>query len=233
MAEQNTILIVDDEQQMRRLLSLHLQKAGYDTEEVASGERALEAVAKKTYRLILLDIMMPGMSGWEACRKIRQTSSVPIIMLTARDEVADKVQGLKLGADDYITKPFEKEELLARVRALLRRSELTYASSRASANSLLQHRGIKVDKKRREAFYQDAALVLTRREYDILYTLIKNPGHVFSRDDLLSLIWSDRNVDDYRTVDTHVKNLREKLRSAGAPAHDILKTVWGVGYKIQ
>ncbi|WCK52925.1 response regulator transcription factor [Aneurinibacillus sp. Ricciae_BoGa-3] len=232
MQQQTVILIVDDEQPMRQLLSVYLSQVGYRTEEAASGEEALTAIRKKRYQLILLDVMMKGMSGWDCCETIRQETTIPIIMLTAREATGDKVQGLRLGADDYITKPFDKEELLARVEAMLRRSQMHSQDASPSYN-MLRHDGITVDVDKREVFYNEQRLSLTRREYDILYMLMKNKGQIFTRDDLLALIWTDRSVEDYRTVDTHVKNLREKLRAAGAPAHDVIKTVWGVGYKFQ
>ncbi|AMA73398.1 MULTISPECIES: response regulator transcription factor [Aneurinibacillus] len=234
MKEEKVILIVDDEQPMRRLLSLYLRQSGYATHEVSSGEEALAAVRSNRYGLILLDIMMPGMSGWEVCESVREISNVPVIMLTARDETRDKVKGLGLGADDYITKPFEKEELLARVQALLRRSERYHPEDGNYRNkNLLIHGGITLDSEKREVWYNQQMLSLTRKEYELLYILMKHPGQVFSREHLLALIWTNQDVEDYRTVDTHVKNLREKLRAAGAPAHDIIKTVWGIGYKAQ
>jgi two-component system response regulator ResD len=232
LQEKTSILIVDDEKPMRQLLSLYLRQFGYTAEEAASGEEALNAVHRKAYQLILLDVMMPGMSGWDVCAAIRQETNVPIIMLTARDETRDKVKGLQLGADDYITKPFEKEELLARVQALLRRSKMQRAEE-TNDKYMLRHQGIEIDIEKYDVFYNGQRLSLTRKEYEILYILMKKPGHIFSRGDLLALIWADSSIEDYRTVDTHVKNLREKLRTAGAPAHDIIKTVWGVGYKIQ
>ncbi len=233
MEETGVILIVDDEKPMRHLLSLYLRHAGYTVEEAASGPEALAAVQDKTYTLILLDIMMPEMSGWEVCERVRKISDIPVIMLTARDEISDKVKGLNIGADDYITKPFEKEEMLARVRALLRRKEMYEGKAERKDKSMLTYKGIVIDSETYEAFYGQNVLSLTRKEYELLNVLLKHPGQVFSRDHLLALVWVNQNIEDYRTVDTHIKNLREKLRVAGAPAHEIIKTVWGVGYKIQ
>jgi two-component system response regulator ResD len=234
MKEKAIILIVDDEQPMRRLLSLYLRESGYITHEASSGEEAVTTIRKSQYGLVLLDVMMPGMTGWDVCTSIRKISTVPIIMLTARDETQDKVKGLRLGADDYITKPFEKEELLARVQALLRRSEMRHLERIDHQDkNLLIHRGIRLNSEKHEVFYNQQMLSLTRKEYELLYTLLKHPGQVFSRDHLLALLWKEQDIEDYRTVDTHVKNLREKLRAAGAPAHDIIKTVWGIGYKAQ
>lgn len=233
MEETGVILIVDDEKPMRHLLSLYLRHAGYTVEEAASGPEALAAVQDKTYTLILLDIMMPEMSGWEVCERVRKISDIPVIMLTARDEISDKVKGLNIGADDYITKPFEKEEMLARVRALLRRKGMYEGKAERKDKSMLTYKGIVIDSETYEAFYGQNVLSLTRKEYELLNVLLKHPGQVFSRDHLLALVWANQNIEDYRTVDTHIKNLREKLRVAGAPAHEIIKTVWGVGYKIQ
>ncbi|MCP1353998.1 response regulator transcription factor [Aneurinibacillus migulanus] len=233
MEETGVILIVDDEKPMRHLLSLYLRHAGYTVEEAASGPEALAAVQDKTYTLILLDIMMPEMSGWEVCERVRKISDIPVIMLTARDEISDKVKGLNIGADDYITKPFEKEEMLARVRALLRRKGMYEGKAERKDKSMLTYKGIVIDSETYEAFYGQNVLSLTRKEYELLNVLLKHPGQVFSRDHLLAFVWVNQNIEDYRTVDTHIKNLREKLRVAGAPAHEIIKTVWGVGYKIQ
>ncbi len=231
--EKGMILLVDDEQPMRNLLALYLRSAGYQTEEVSSGEEALAALRDKSYSLVLLDLMMPGISGFRVCEQMREFSTVPVIMLTARDEVSDKVKGLTIGADDYITKPFEKEELLARVGAILRREERLEKHTRNTGTHAIAYKEITLDSENYEAFYHGQALPLTRREYELLYILVKHPGQVFSRDHLLALVWTNQNIEDYRTVDTHIKNLREKLRVAGAPAHELIKTVWGVGYKIQ
>ncbi|TCS94825.1 response regulator transcription factor [Hazenella coriacea] len=227
------ILIVDDEEPMRRLLSYHLQQAGYETEEADSGKEAILKVSQHQYQCILLDIMMPVIDGWQTCYQIREISSVPVIMLTARDHLTDKVKGLQIGADDYITKPFNKEELLARVHAVLRRNQQVLTAHIESQTGVLSHRGIHLHPKQREVFFQEQLLMLTRTEYEMLHLFLKHPGRVFSREDLLALIWSDLEIEDFRTVDSHIKNLREKLRIAGALAHDIIKTIWGVGYKLQ
>nr|WP_027415112.1 response regulator transcription factor [Aneurinibacillus terranovensis] len=232
MEDKRMVLIVDDEKPMRQLLSICLRQAGYSADQVSSGEEAIAALQSKPYELILLDVMMPTLDGWETCEKIRQFSNVPIIMLTAREQTSDKVKGLALGADDYVTKPFDQEELLARVHAVLRRSESKNQET-MNPDHLLNHQGITVDSHRHEAFFENQLLILTPKEYGILHILMKSPGRVFSREDLLALIWEGQDIEDERTVDTHVKNLREKLRAKGAPAHDIIKTVWGVGYKLQ
>ena len=237
MSEEVCILIVDDEEPMRTLLSLHLKKKGYQTEEAASGLKAVAAVQERSYNLILLDVMMPGMSGWDVCAAIRRHSDVPIIMLTARDQTEEKVKGLELGADDYITKPFEREELLARVQAQLRRSARPYYSSASGLEvstgpHVLARGGLVLDTACQEARYEGVLLTLTRKEYELLRTFMKRPGQVFTRDDLLALIWGNQEIEDMRTVDSHVKNVREKLRAVGAPAHELIKTVWGTGYKM-
>lgn len=225
-----SILIVDDEQPMRRLLRMYLADSGYETEEAADGETALTLLKNGTFHLVLLDVMMPVMDGWETCKKLREISNVPVIMLTARGETSDKVKGLRIGADDYITKPFEEDELLARIEACLRRSDRGVEEEEGNC---LKYREIEIYLDSHDALYNGKVVNLTPKEFDLLTLMLKNRGRVFSREDLLSLIWTRVEVDDYRTVDTHVKNLREKLREVGAPAHDLIKTVWGVGYKLQ
>lgn len=228
--EKGPILIVDDEQPMRRLLRMYLADSGYETDEAADGEAALALLREGTFQLVLLDLMMPGMDGWETCKKLREFSNVPVIMLTARGETRDKVQGLRMGADDYITKPFEEEELLARIEARLRRSGLEVEEEEGNC---LKYRELEVYLDSHNALYNGKSLNLTPKEFDMLTLMLRNRSRVFSREDLLSLVWTRVEIEDYRTVDTHVKNLREKLKEAGAPAHELIKTVWGVGYKLQ
>lgn len=220
------VLVVDDEAPMRRLLELYLKKGDFEVQTAPSGEQAVEMAKEDSFDLVLLDIMMPGMDGWEVCQRIRSFSEIPIIMLTARDQTVDKVKGLKLGADDYLTKPFEEIELLARMEALLRRSE-----KKDKHKQQTDHHGIIIDQATHSVSFQGQPIELTPKEFELLYTFLTNVGRVYSREQLLEIIWGMDYEGDARTVDTHVKNLREKLRKHGIEVNSIIKTVWGVGYK--
>jgi len=219
------ILVVDDEAPMRRLLELYLKKNEYDVRTAAHGEEAITLLKNSDFDMVILDIMMPGIDGWEVCKRIRVFSNLPILMLTARDQTAEKVKGLKMGADDYLTKPFEEEELLARTEALLRRSGKSEQSSRSNPD------GLTVNPDNRTVIYQSKQIELTPKEFELLYTFKSNPGRVYSRELLLEMIWEVDYMGDSRTVDSHVKNLREKLRRHGVDVDSVIKTVWGVGYK--
>src|SRR5699024_6613917 len=183
---------------------------------------ALSSLEAEAFDIILLDIMMPEMNGWDLCRKVREISDIPIIMLTAREEKEDIVKGLKLGADDYITKPFSEDELLARMEALLRR--------RKPANSV-EVNGLLWDEMRYELSYKNNPVKLTPKEFALIGLLIRNPNQVFEREQLIGLIWGFESDTGGRTVDSHVRNIREKIRQAGFPIDEHFKTVWGVGYK--
>lgn len=220
------VLVVDDEAPMRRLLELYLENGQYVVQTVSSGEQAVDMVKGDSFDLVLLDVMMPGMDGWEVCQRIRAFSEIPIIMLTARDQTLDKVKGLKLGADDYLTKPFEEMELLARIEALLRRSE-----KKDKTRHQADHHGIIIDQGTHTVSFQGQPIELTPKEFELLYMFLTNIGRVYSREQLLELIWGIDYEGDARTVDTHVKNLRDKLRKHGVEVNSIIKTVWGVGYK--
>ncbi|XRG78752.1 response regulator transcription factor [Rossellomorea sp. GAMAL-10_SWC] len=214
------ILIVDDEQEICQLVGMYLENSGYSWDEANNGERALSKISQSNYDLLILDIMMPIMDGWTLCKKIRETSNVPVIFLTAKGEEWDKVNGLKMGADDYIVKPFSPGELIARVDAVLRRTKNSDAS-------VLQIGQIKINEKSRNAFVSDKPLSLTLKEYDLLLFFCKNQDHVFSREQILEKVWGFDYFGTARTVDTHIKTLRIKL---GQDA-DYISTVWGVGYK--
>ena len=219
------ILIVDDEVPMRQLLKIYLTNAGYTISEASNGEVALSEIEAETYHMIILDLMMPGMSGWEACKEIRAIEpDLPILMLTARSSIEDKVQGLSLGADDYLTKPFDGRELVARVQSLLRRSvgtEMEPYHIRA-LNMTIEPEPKLV------SVVHGIPLALTQTEFDILWLLAKRPGRTFTREELLERIWGPDFDGDIRTVDSHIKNLREKLRGMDV---DPIATVWGAGYK--
>ena len=219
------ILVVDDEEKIRKLVRLYLEKEGFVVDEAEDGRIALEKFRAGQYSLLIVDLMMPDIDGWRVCREIRESSAIPIIMLTARGEEFDRVLGLELGADDYLVKPFSTKELVARVKALLRRSsgQLQTASSELNAGLLC------IDKERHRVTVGGEIVNLTPLEFDLLYFLAKNRGRVFSREQLMETVWGYDFYGDARTVDTHVKKLREKLTHPDVKK--MLVTVWGVGYK--
>ncbi|MED4569589.1 response regulator transcription factor [Brevibacillus agri] len=223
------VLVVDDEWNMRNLLRIYLAKNGFEVTEAKNGNEAVALSTQQSFDLIILDIMMPDMDGWEVCRKIREKKDTPIIMLTARNETKDKVKGLQIGADDYLVKPFEPEELLARVFALLRRASIT---EMIPARRMLVYHDLSIDPEGRQVLIQGNTVDFTPKEFDLLFSLASQPGRVFSREVLLENIWGHDFLGDIRTVDTHVKNIREKARNAGLSFNPI-HTVWGVGYKFQ
>ena len=220
------ILVVDDEKLLVKGIKFNLENEGYQVTVGYDGEEAVRLAKSEDFDLIILDIMMPKVSGLEACMQIREFSTVPIIMLTARSEDMDKIIGFEYGADDYITKPFNILELKARVRALLRRASI---SKDAESNPKLSLGDVTLDTEQRIAYRGDVMFELTGKEYDILELFIKNPGKVYSREALLNTIWGRDYQGDIRTVDVHVHRLRDKLEANPAePDHIITK--WGVGY---
>lgn len=222
-----SILIVDDESQMRQLLTLYLKQYDYELDEAIDGLEAIEKIEKNEYDLIILDIMMPNMDGWETLEKVREFSDVPILMLTAKGNTEDKVIGLTSGADDYLVKPFEEAELVARIQALLRRTSKTKEQT-----EVIKYKGMTINPIAREVNYLDNSVKLTQTEFDLLYLLIVNKGRVYSRDQLIENVWGIEFTGDDRTIDSHVRNLRNKLKDAGI-SEQIVQTVWGVGYKVQ
>ncbi|HAA37851.1 MAG TPA: DNA-binding response regulator [Firmicutes bacterium] len=225
------ILVVDDEEHIRELVRLYLEKAGFTVAVAADGEEAVESAKKLAPQLIILDIMLPKMDGLAVCREVRKFAETPIIMLTAKGEEFDKVLGLELGADDYITKPFSPRELVARVKAILRR---VAADTTAANDDQISLPGLTVNKASREVHVRGREVTLTPKEFDLLWYLVKNPGKVFTREQLLTAVWGYDYYGDLRTVDTHIKRLREKVEreETGANAYQI-KTIWGVGYKFE
>ena len=220
------ILVVDDEKTLVKGMKFNLENEGYTVDACYDGETAVELARANDYAVILLDLMMPRMDGLEACQKIREFSTVPIIMLTARSEGADKLMGFESGADDYITKPFDILELKARIRALIRRSAITSGATRDQA---LTSGHIRIDPDRRTAQRDGVEVDLTAKEFDLIELLMRNPGKVYSRESLLDLIWGYDYQGEVRTVDVHIRRLREKLeRQPNAPAY--IHTKWGVGY---
>jgi two-component system response regulator ResD len=222
------ILIVDDEEHIRELVAHYLTREGYTVEHAGTGPEALEAFARLQPSFIVLDIMLPGMSGTDVCREIRKTSMVPILMLTARDDIVDKVVGFELGADDYLTKPFEPKELVVRVKALQRRAQATVERS----NGALAIGALRVDPERREVRVDDKAVELRPKEFDLLLALARHPGQVFTREQLLNTVWGYDFEGFSRTVDVHVQHIRDKLQAAGG-GNGWINTVWGVGYKFE
>ncbi len=224
------ILVVDDERKILSVVRAYLEREGYHVIEAVDGREALEAFRRSLPDLIVLDLMLPKVDGLEVCREIRRASSVPVIMLTARDEDADKLAGLEIGADDYMTKPFSPRELVARIKAVLRRSQ---AAPELAAPARLTLGELALDEGRFEAECHGKTIVLTPAEFRILAALVRTPGRVFSRSQLLDLARGE-DFDGYeRTIDVHVKNLRHKLTAAGAGEGCGIVTVYGIGYKIK
>ncbi len=221
------VLVVDDEDHILELARLYLSREGYQIETVADGAHALTRFGQVKPDLVVLDIMLPNVDGLTICREIRKQSQVPIIMLTARDEVTDKVVGLELGADDYLTKPFHPQELVARAKALVRRSRLEPDQPKVVRAGRLE-----VDFERHEVRFGESRLQLRPKEFDLLALLVRHPGRVFQRSELLDLVWGYDFPGYTRTVDVHVQQLREKL-TAGGVTDPTIQTVWGVGYKLE
>lgn len=227
-----TILIVEDERNLSNLIRRNLEEEGHHIWQVFDGASALTIAAAEMPDLIILDIMLPGMDGLEVCRRLRQTSIVPILMLTARAEEIDRVLGLEVGADDYLTKPFSVRELRARVRAILRRVEMMQAASGPSQDDTVTVAGLRLDPSGLETTLDGQAVELTRKEFALLHLLVRHPGRVFSRAYLLDEIWGhDADIYD-RTIDTHVYRLRQRLGAESEIAQRIV-AVWGVGYKFE
>ena len=221
------VLVVDDEDHILELARLYLSREGYQIETVTDGSLALARFGQIKPDLVVLDIMLPNVDGLTICREIRKQSQVPIIMLTARDEVTDKVVGLELGADDYLTKPFHPQELVARAKALVRRARLE-----PDQPKLVRAGRLEVDFERHEVRHGETRLHLRPKEFDLLALLARHPGRVFQRSELLDLVWGYDFPGYTRTVDVHVQQLREKL-AVGGVANPTIQTVWGVGYKLE
>ncbi|MDI6710195.1 MAG: response regulator transcription factor [Thermoanaerobacterales bacterium] len=222
---QQTILVVDDEEPVQELARMYLAREGFRVVSAYDGEDALQRVHEHAPDLVVLDIMLPKLDGWTVCRTLRKELPVPIIMLSAKGEEYDRVLGLELGADDYITKPFSPRELVARVKAVLRR-----AKGDQGGEHVLTYGPLTIDYQARRVDLDGQEITLAPKEFDLLWTLAGHPGRVFSRDQLLSQVWGYDYFGDPRTVDTHVKRLREKLRGGGA---NYIKTVWGLGYRFE
>src|SRR4051812_13820704 len=224
------ILLVDDEQAIQTLLAYPLRRDGYEVVAAHDGREALDRFAEQRFDLVILDIMLPRLDGIEVCRRLRSRSQVPIIMLTARDDEIDKVLGLEMGADDYITKPFSVREFRSRVRAALRRADML--GGRPTSEEPISVGGLEIDLERRTVMVRDGRADLTYVEFEVLATLARTPGKVFSREMLLEKVWGDSAYRDPRTVDVHIRHLREKVeRDPSSP--EFLLTVRGVGYRFR
>lgn len=219
------ILIVDDEEEMRDLISMYLQNSGYQTSEAEGYQEMERRLSGKQPDLILLDIMLPGMDGFEICEKLRKVSDIPIIFLSAKGEEWDKVKGLRIGADDYIVKPFSPGELVARIDAVLRR-----ASNGENRDKVMEHGNFWMDEEQRKLIVEEKEVHLTFKEFELLRVMMKQPGKVFTREELLDKVWDMAYQGGLRTVDTHIKTLRMK---AGETAGSYIQTVWGCGYKFE
>ena len=229
MAAKQKILIVDDDVNIAELISLYLTKECFDTKMVHDGESALKEFETYAPNLILLDLMLPGIDGYQVCREIRMESNVPIIMLSAKTEVFDKVLGLELGADDYMIKPFDSKELVARVKALLRRANQTTSTTTGGAE-VVKFPDLTVNLSNYEVVYKGETLEMAPKEIELLYFLASSPNQVFTREQLLDNIWGYEYAGDTRTVDVHIKRIREKIHDSDTWA---LSTVWGIGYKFE
>ncbi len=225
--DKQTILIVDDDKNILELINLLLKKEGYDTVTAERGDEAISAFLKNPPSLVLLDVMLPSIDGYKVLQSIRKTSSIPVIMLTAKDETIDKVLGLELGADDYMTKPFENKELLARVKAVLRRSE-----KKGEKAKTLSFPSLTISLEEYEVRFKGEVIEMPPKELEVLYFLCTHKNHVFTREQLLEQVWGFEFYGDSRTVDVHIKRLREKLSPSEGLGWQI-KTIWGVGYKFE
>ncbi len=223
------ILLVDDDPNIRQLVNLYLQKEGFEVEMAERGDEALKRFRASPPNLMLLDVMLPGMDGWQVLREARKTSNIPIIMLTAKDETFDKVLGLELGADDYIAKPFDMKELVARIKAVIRRYQVPEAPE---GGGELTFPGLTVNINQYTVSYMGRELEMPPKELELLNFLASHPNQVFTREQLLEQVWGYDYFGDSRTVDVHVKRLREKLGEGESMGWQI-KTVWGVGYKFE
>ncbi len=228
------ILVVDDEDRIRKLVTMYLEREGYETDEAENGKIALDKALNEDYDCILLDLMLPEIDGIEVCKRIRETKSTPIIMLTAKGEENNRVEGFEIGADDYIVKPFSPREVVLRVKALLRRTtNHSMVNQTNTAKDLIVFENLVIDNDAHRVLADHKEVNLTPKEYELLLYLAKSPDKVFDREQLLKEVWHYEFYGDLRTVDTHVKRLREKLNRVSEEAAQMIHTVWGVGYKFE
>lgn len=234
MGNKKRVLVVDDEERIRRLIRMYLERDELEVEEAEDGAQALEMALENDYDVILLDIMMPEMDGIEVCEQLRLEKQTPVIMLTAKGEEANRVQGFEVGADDYIVKPFSPREVVLRVKAVLRRTgNAMIGDNTAQAGNLIIFPHLTIDLDAYRVSSNKAEIALTPKEYELLLFLAQTPDKVYKREDLLKEVWQYEFFGDLRTVDTHVKRLREKLSSVSKEAAKMIVTVWGIGYKLE
>ncbi|UXU53957.1 response regulator transcription factor [Staphylococcus agnetis] len=230
----NEILVVDDEERIRKLLKIYLEREGYQVVEATDGEEALQLAQAHDYACILLDLMLPKRDGIEVATMLRETKETPIIMLTAKGEENNRVEGFESGADDYIVKPFSPREVVLRVKALLRRTQSQLTDhSEPHARDVISFKHLTIDNDAHKVLADETPVNLTPKEYELLIYLAKTPNKVFDREQLLKEVWHYEFYGDLRTVDTHVKRLREKLNRVSSDAAQMIQTVWGVGYKFE
>jgi two-component system response regulator ResD len=220
------ILVVDDDEHICKLMEVYLKQEDYEVITAFNGQEALDKYYEHAPQLVVLDIMLPEMDGWQVCKEIREDSNIPVLMLTAKGEKEDKLKGLEIGADDYVTKPFDPDELVARVKVILRRTESS------ADKEILSFPNLKIDNQKRKVNLKGEILDLAPKEYDLLYFLALNEKQVFSREQLLDKVWGFNFVGDIRTVDSHIKRLRSKLDNQ-VDDYKYLHTIWGVGYKFE
>lgn len=232
MASKQKILIVDDDVNIAELISLYLNKECYDTQIAYDGEEALETFESFAPNLVLLDLMLPGMDGFEVCKKIREDKNIPILMVSAKKDDIDKIRGLGLGADDYMTKPFSPSELVARVKAHMARYERLVGTNQKQQNDIVEIRGIRIDKTARRVYVDGVEKTFTTKEFDLLTFLAEHPNHVFTKEELFREIWDMDSIGDIATVTVHIKKIREKIEKDTAKPQYI-ETIWGVGYRFK
>ena len=230
MTAKKKILIVDDDHNIADLVSLYLIKECFETMIVGDGESALEAVESYHPNLILLDLMLPGIDGYQVCREVRTNHNIPIIMLSAKGEVFDKVLGLELGADDYMEKPFDTKELVARVKAVLRRYKTPGPATGEQQEEAVEYPNLKINRTNYSVIYRGESIDMPPKELELLYFLASQPNHVFTREQLMDRLWGYEYVGDTRTVDVHIKRIREKIYDTEDWA---ISTIWGIGYKFE
>ncbi len=227
----NKILIVEDEVSIAELEKDYLELSGFEVDMEHSGDTGLEKALKNDYNLIILDLMLPGIDGFEICRRIREQKNIPVLMVSAKKEDIDKIRGLGMGADDYITKPFSPSELVARVKAHLARYERLIGSA-AKSNEIIEIRGLKIDKTARRVYVNGEEKAFTTKEFDLLTFLAENPNHVFKKEELFNKIWDMESLGDIATVTVHIKKIREKIEyDTSHPQY--IETIWGVGYRFK
>ncbi|SDI97486.1 response regulator transcription factor [Salimicrobium halophilum] len=234
MNQEAKILVVDDEERIRRLVKMYLEREDYEIEEAEDGEEALHKALQNDYDVILLDLMLPGMDGIDVCKSLREKKATPVIMLTAKGEEANRVEGFETGADDYIVKPFSPREVVLRVKALLRRSSTTkFLNTDTETKDVIVFPHLTIDNDAHRVTADGKEVPLTPKEYELLLYMSERPDKVFDREQLLKEVWKYEFFGDLRTVDTHVKRLREKLSKVSPEAARMIATVWGVGYKFE